>query len=131
MTTLESLLANGDRQALEELAVDLYEWLSMVRLDSPRISVNDNIDPFLSRYRVPGGAQSSGQICKLSWRGFMSAEWLRDVVIDVLHLSSPHSWFSISSTTFAKSLQGGSEELSLLKPPNTSGEYLMWQVKGV
>ncbi|KAK5996616.1 hypothetical protein PT974_01953 [Cladobotryum mycophilum] len=50
------MLAEGDQEGLEEIATDIYEWLSLVRLESPRVTANDSIDPYLSRgsYPQPG-----------------------------------------------------------------------------
>ncbi|KAH8177755.1 ribonuclease P 40kDa (Rpp40) subunit domain-containing protein [Sarocladium implicatum] len=51
-----SIVASGDRPAMEAAAADLYEWLSLVRLDSPRIQTGDSIDAYLSRYDAPDAA---------------------------------------------------------------------------
>ncbi|CAM1507392.1 Fc.00g070330.m01.CDS01 [Cosmosporella sp. VM-42] len=50
------ILATGDRTALEETTTEFYEWLSLIRLGSPRVEPHDDIDPYLSRYRIPEGA---------------------------------------------------------------------------
>ncbi|KFG86630.1 putative ribonuclease P protein subunit p40 [Metarhizium anisopliae] len=44
----------ADHAGLEERGTDLYEWLSLVRLESARVEPDDNIDPYLSRYCVTG-----------------------------------------------------------------------------
>ncbi|KAL7936423.1 ribonuclease P 40kDa subunit domain-containing protein [Trichoderma chlorosporum] len=48
-----TILAQGDREALEYSATEMYEWLSLVRLESPRVEEGDTIDPYLSRYSPP------------------------------------------------------------------------------
>ncbi|KAG7287673.1 hypothetical protein NEMBOFW57_007186 [Staphylotrichum longicolle] len=40
------------------------------------------------------------------------------------------AWFAFSTTTFSKGLAGDNAECTILRPPNASGEYLMWEVKG-
>ncbi|KFA63918.1 hypothetical protein S40285_03779 [Stachybotrys chlorohalonatus IBT 40285] len=53
------VLKNLDRTSLEEVATDIYEWLSLIRLDSPRVEVHDKIDPYLSQYSAPGSRMPS------------------------------------------------------------------------
>jgi ribonuclease P/MRP protein subunit RPP40 len=124
-----SFLSPDAREDFEDFSTGLYEWLSLVRLQSPRIEVGDQIDPYLSRYQVPEGG-TEGKICKISWQGFLAPAWSRQTLIDII-LALPHkAWFSFSTTTFSKGLAGGNTECSILRPPNSSGEYLMWEVKG-
>ena len=42
---------------MQEACGSLSEWIAMVQLGSPRVSVDDDIDPFLSRYTVPEADQ--------------------------------------------------------------------------
>lgn len=71
-------------------AAGLYEWLSLVSLESPRITADDAIDPYLSRYEVPdfeaAATETEGTIMikrlvKLRWHGlitpnFITSLWL-------------------------------------------------------
>ncbi|PHH68616.1 hypothetical protein CDD82_410 [Ophiocordyceps australis] len=123
------ILAQGDREMFEETATDLYEWLSLVRLQSPRIAANDNIDPFLSRYKVPADNKAKAQICMFRWQGFLSASWLQSVAMDALALCSPQQWISISATSIPQSISGDTNELSLLRPSGVANDYLMWEIK--
>ncbi|WZH43440.1 ribonuclease P 40kDa subunit [Fusarium acuminatum] len=123
------VLAENDREALEWFATESYEWVSLVRLGSPRVESQDSIDPYLSRYCVPGEATSASKICKLSWEGFMSAPWLRGLLMEVLAACPSGTWFSLSATCFSKSVSGNSDDLTILKPPNAAGKYLMWEIK--
>ncbi|KAI6768200.1 hypothetical protein HG530_006209 [Fusarium avenaceum] len=123
------VLAENDREALEWFATESYEWISLVRLGSPRVESQDSIDPYLSRYCVPGEATSASKICKLSWEGFMSAPWLRGLLMEVLAACPSGTWFSLSATCFSKSMSGNSDDLTILKPPNAAGKYLMWETK--
>lgn len=121
--------AAAAREDFEDFATDLYEWLSLVRLQSPRVQVGDQIDPYLSQYQIPEGGKE-GKICKISWQGFLSPSWARQTMIDIVAALPPRAWFSFSTTTFTKGLAGDNAECTILRPPNSSGEYLMWEVRG-
>ncbi|POR39002.1 Ribonuclease P protein subunit p40 [Tolypocladium paradoxum] len=120
-----SILSNGDRPALEETATELYEWLSLIRLQSPRVAASDTIDPYLSRYTAPS-SESGGhaQVCMLSWQGCIAASWLRDLVTDVLTACPPQQWFSISATGFSRTVPGNSNDLTLLRPSGVAGAWI-------
>jgi len=119
----------GARDDLESFSTELYEWLSLVRLGSPRIHPGDSIDPFLCRYQVPGSGDQ-GKLCKITWQGYLSPLWCRDTLVNVMAaLPTKSSWFSFSTTTFSKGVAGDTSECAILRPPNTTGEYLMWEVK--
>ncbi|KAF4978899.1 hypothetical protein FZEAL_4785 [Fusarium zealandicum] len=123
------VLANIDREALEYTATEVYEWISLVRLGSPRVESGDSIDPYLSRYSVPWDADEKATVCKLSWQGFMSAEWLRGLLMDILVTCPSGTWFSLSATCFSKSVTGNGNDLTILRPPAAAGKYLMWETK--
>ncbi|KAL6863636.1 ribonuclease P 40kDa subunit domain-containing protein [Trichoderma novae-zelandiae] len=125
------ILAQGDREALEYSATEMYEWLSLVRLESPRVVAGDSIDPYLSRYAPPeaDGAVAQTPVCKLSWQGFLSSSWLRSIFVDIVTSCPSQSWFALSSTTFSRNILGGCNELTFLRPPESSGEFLMWEIK--
>ncbi|KAF4962079.1 hypothetical protein FSARC_9813 [Fusarium sarcochroum] len=123
------ILADNDREALEYFATECYEWLSLVRLGSSRVKPQDSIDPYLSRYCVPGDAIKESKVCKLSWEGLMSTQWLRGLLMDVLAVYPSGTWFSLNATCFSKSVPGSSDDLTLLRPPNAAGKYLLWETK--
>ncbi|KAM0250682.1 hypothetical protein ACHAQJ_008516 [Trichoderma viride] len=126
-------LAQGDREALEHSATEIYEWLSLVRLESPRVVAGDSIDSYLSRYSLPEGnsATAQTQVCKLSWQGFLSSSWLRGLFVDIVTNCPSQSWFALSATTFSRNILGGCNELSFLRPPERSGEFLTWETKSL
>ena len=69
----------------EDWALETYEWLSLVAMESPRICSEDAIDPFLSRYQVPDGdSEKKVDIVTLTWTGFIPAAWVRQVFIHFL-----------------------------------------------
>ena len=66
----------------EDWALETYEWLSLVALKSPRIVVNDTIDPFLSRYQVPeGDLEKISNMVALTWTGLIPASWIMRLFI--------------------------------------------------
>lgn len=112
-----------------DTAVELYEWISLVRLRSPRVLFNDDIDPYLSRYTVPSypvGEMSVGQI---SWNGLLSSSWVSNLTSALMTACPEESWFAISATDMAASGLGGRSEITVLKPPGQSSRYLMWDIK--
>ena len=131
MRVPSATLADRNRPDLEDAAIELYEWLSLIRLESPRIAPDNDIDPYLSRYSSPGDTESKMRVCKISWQGFISADWLRDLAILAFGTcSSSSSWFSLDSTSFSKNINSSSSELLLLKPSSSAGEYLTLQMTG-
>ena len=69
---------------LEDWALDTYEWLGLVSIQSPRVQASDKIDSYLSRYQVPSGEDDSATQCnmiKMSWKGFIPISWIRDLFI--------------------------------------------------
>ncbi|CAK7217308.1 hypothetical protein SCUCBS95973_003104 [Sporothrix curviconia] len=140
-----SLLVGGgvgsDRLETEEAVVELYEWLSLVRLGSPRVEAADTIDQYLSRYSVPssGGETSEtpvGDLCTLRWRGFFSPTWACQTLLDALvampFSPSANAWLAMSVSGFATSmgLTGDSAECTFFRPSDTPREYLLWEVHG-
>ena len=66
----------------EDWALEIYEWLSLVALKSPRIVVNDAIDPFLSRYQVPDAVLGrDSNMVALTWTGLIPASWIMQLFI--------------------------------------------------
>ncbi|KAF4949989.1 hypothetical protein FGADI_8527 [Fusarium gaditjirri] len=123
------VLSENDRESLEYFATEVYEWLSLIRLGSSRVEPRDTIDPYLSKYSVPGDDPKESKVCKLSWEGFMSAQWLRGLLMDVLVSCPSRTWFSLSATSFSRSVPGNSDDLTILRPPSAAGRYLMWETK--
>jgi hypothetical protein len=89
---------SGDGLELDydDHVVALYEWLSLLSLDSPRIRKNDAIDPYLSRYAVPndGDAGEARAVVRVKWTGFLPIQWfselwLKSLSVESLQSSSP------------------------------------------
>lgn len=126
--TIESIAPSANEN-FEDFSTRLYEWLSLARLQSPRIGSRDAIDPYLSRYQVPDGEQQA-KICLITWQGFLAPSWSRQLLIDTITALPSKTWFSFSTTTFSKGLAGDNSECTILRLPDSSGEYFMWEVKG-
>ncbi|KAF6834503.1 ribonuclease p protein subunit [Colletotrichum musicola] len=124
-------IENGDRAGLEDFATETYEWLSLIRLQSPRVAAGDKIDPYLSRYQIPGDSDAPphGKVCKITWQGFFTSNWMRSVLINTLTALPSRAWFSLSATSFAKGMAGDSGEVAFLRPPESSGHYLLWEIR--
>ncbi|CAK7272339.1 hypothetical protein SEPCBS119000_005072 [Sporothrix epigloea] len=131
--------AGNDHLETEEAVVELYEWLSLVRLGSPRVEAADKIDPYLSRYAVPSpdvgesAASSVKDLCTLRWRGFFSPTWACQTLLGALvamPTSAADAWLAMSVSGFAtsKGLTGESAECTFFRPSDAPSEYLLWEV---
>jgi len=111
----------------------MYEWLSLVRLQSPRVRAGDTIDPYLSRYQIPGGPdeQQAASLFKVGWEGFFPSSVARQLLVDAIVALPPKAWFAVSISTFAssKDLAGDGAECTIMRPPTAPGDYLLWEVK--
>lgn len=123
------IVGSGDRASFEDASTECYEWLSLIRLGSPRVEAQDSIDPYLSRYQVPGEEGGEVTMCKLSWQGFMSSNWLHELLIEIIVAAPSASWFSLGATCFSRRVSGGADEVALLRPPRAEGKFLMWETK--
>lgn len=126
-----AILEPQNRLDLDDFALDIYEWLSLVRLNSPRLRVGDKIDPYLSDYSVPGQAEEiqEGKLCRISWQGFISPKWTQKLLADVILALPSKSWFSLSVTSFAKGIVGDTADCTILRPPDSPKEYFLWDIK--
>ncbi|KXJ91649.1 ribonuclease P 40kDa subunit [Microdochium bolleyi] len=125
-----TVLAGSDRLEFDEFSVDVYEWLSLIRLESPRVAAGDNVDPYISSYVPPRATEDAkpGSLCKITWQGFMPASWTQRVLAEVALAVPIQQWFALSATAFAKGTAGEASEWTILQPPGAPGEYLLWDV---
>ncbi|KAF3766753.1 hypothetical protein M406DRAFT_39069 [Cryphonectria parasitica EP155] len=116
---------------LPEAVADIYEWLSLVRLQSPRITAADAIDPFLSRYETPGSPdeQSVTKLCTISWEGLLPPSFAQELLADVISKLPSRGWVSLSVSSFSKTLYGDAAESTFLRPPGAPKEYFLWDIK--
>lgn len=109
----------------EDFAADIYEWLSLVMLNSPRIDPNDKIDPVLSRYSVPGDLVIGGKLVKITWRGFISPAWTHSMLVSILLAFPQDAWFGYCVSGFPIK---ESKDCMILKIPDAAGEYFLWDI---
>lgn len=116
----------------EYFATETYEWLSLVRLQSPRVEPDDGIDSYLSRYQLPGTWEDREptKLCKVIWQGFLSPSWTKKTLIDLTLALPAKSWFAFSATTFSQGMMGDVQECIVMRPPDSHGEYIQWDTKG-
>lgn len=69
---------------LQETCGSISEWLSLVQLSSPRVSADDHIDPYLSRYAVPGSDKAIIDLISLKWHGLISSTWTAQILVALL-----------------------------------------------
>lgn len=75
-------LSSDSDADFEDWALETYEWLSLVALESPRILSEDTIDPFLSRYQIPHNDSGKAlNMITLTWTGFIPALWIMHLFI--------------------------------------------------
>ncbi|KAL2430812.1 hypothetical protein ABEF95_013579 [Exophiala dermatitidis] len=92
---------------VQESILDLFEYIDMLALGSPRLDAFDHIDPFISRYRVPdqdqdqdthtNAAAATGisttspsksiQVMTLTWTGLIPIEWILELLCEVIKRS--------------------------------------------
>ncbi|KAJ2984595.1 hypothetical protein NUW58_g5975 [Xylaria curta] len=127
-----AVLADQTRQELDEYATEIYEWLSLVRLESPRVAAADNIDPYLSTYTVPGNPSESNEdrLCKISWQGFIPPSWAANTLAELIKALPPKAWFSFSTTPFTRVAMGYGADCTIMRPPNSPGDYVLWEIRG-
>jgi ribonuclease P/MRP protein subunit RPP40 len=65
---------------LQEHLGSLLEWIALVQINSPRVSGEDDIDPFLSRYSVPENCEPSDLI-SVKWHGYISSRWVMELFL--------------------------------------------------
>lgn len=111
----------------EDYAVETHEWLSLALLESPRLNPEDNIDSFLSRYTVPGET-TDGKLAKITWQGFMAPSWTHRNFVKILLAIPKEAWFAYSVSGFAEGWTAGGQNSLILKLPNSSSDFVLWDV---
>ncbi|ROW07030.1 hypothetical protein VPNG_06620 [Cytospora leucostoma] len=125
------LVSGKEVQDLPDFAGEIYEWLSLVRLQSLRVSPKDDIDPYLSRYQVPGDSDQNTRLklCTITWEGFLSPNFGRQLLVDAILALPSGAWFSVTVSSFSKGFSGDAAESTFLRPPESVGEYLLWDIR--
>lgn len=132
MKTLTADLVSGaESQELPQALSDIYEWLSLIRLQSPRVSSKDSVDPFISRYQPPTEAseQNCTEICTITWEGLLPPAFAQKLLVDLILRLPSHDWVTLSVSSFSKGVRGDGAECTFLRPPETPSEYMLWEVR--
>ncbi|OJI86773.1 hypothetical protein ABZX51_002962 [Aspergillus tubingensis] len=93
---------------LEDHCNELSEWLAMVSLESPRVSVYDDVDPYLCRYSVPDlDNAKSTNLVSLKWHGLVPSRWIIELLVAILKETAPKSiapyaWFALSASALGR-----------------------------
>ncbi|RFU36008.1 hypothetical protein B7463_g405, partial [Scytalidium lignicola] len=112
----------------EEFSCEIYEWLSLVCLESPRIDPDDNIDSFLSRYVPPGSSNTSATLVKVTWQGFLTSSWAHKMFVQALLAIPRDAWFAYSVGSFSEEKSGNTKACTVLKLHTNSNEYVLWEL---
>lgn len=114
-----------------EFTTDIYEWLSLIQLESPRVDANDRIDSFLSRYTPPEASPDSipENLVKVSWSGFLAPSWAHETFVQFVLAASSKFWFAFAATGIQASMAGDARDCTVLKIPGHSSEFLLWEVE--
>ena len=82
----EKILSEApSEELLKDQCENLSEWLAMVALDSPRVSKDDDIDPYLSRYSVPDNEDlKSTDLVSLKWKALIPSTWILALFLALL-----------------------------------------------
>ena len=111
ITTLQGVKVPGFPQDIQEgdyaQATELLEWLSLATANSPRIRADDDIDSYLSRYRVgleeesftDMTTSSPQNVATLRWHAFIPSTFVKDVFLAALKASGS-KWFGMSVNAF-------------------------------
>ncbi|KAL1988258.1 hypothetical protein VTN96DRAFT_233 [Rasamsonia emersonii] len=119
----DQITALETEEDIRDYCNDISEWLALVSLDSPRVSANDNIDPYLSRYAVPQQdlAKSSATV-SLKWHGLIPSQWIIHLFISILReriLREPHpnAWFALSCSALGRDAVESKDGYTILYLP--------------
>lgn len=125
------LIADGRDEELPAFAGEIYEWLSLLRLESPRVSSADSVDPYLSRYRPPGGPGQwpLARLVTVVWEGLLPPCLARNLLVETILALPSQSWFSMSVSAFPRGFPGDAAETTFVRPPASPSEFLLWDIR--
>jgi ribonucleases P/MRP protein subunit RPP40 len=115
-----------------DFSVELYEWISLLSLESPRVDPNDSIDPFLSRYAPPIAKDQNLDVTKLvkiSWHGFAASCWAHKIFVQAFLAAKPRMWFTFSVFGFNDCSRTGGGDCTIWKLPGAQNEYMLWEIE--
>lgn len=110
------------REGVDDFAGSLYEWLSLVSLESPRITAHDSVDPFLSRYAVTGTEIAVTQtLRRIRWEGLLPAAWASELLLRTLiglRSAASTSWFALNALGFEGGFPEAAHGYTVLRVPS-------------
>ncbi|MCJ1223615.1 hypothetical protein MMC12_000258 [Toensbergia leucococca] len=149
---LDASALGASSSELSDWATEVYEWLSLIALQSPRVQSGDAIDPYLCRYSVPENSSTAiaNNFMILRWTGLIPSFWIRKLFIACIkklikffmrtislacrsrNVSVGLDWFTLSSSAFRTEVANAQEGYTILRlptneptghlPEDTSGE---------
>lgn len=80
-----AITETSSQEDLQDKCGSLSEWLAMISIESPRVSADDDVDPYLSRYSVPDVDNAKpSELVSLKWHGFASSKWIMQLLFQLL-----------------------------------------------
>lgn len=90
----------------QDTPTELLEWLSLAMSKSPRVNTGDQVDPYLSRYRVPGtddetdtATTNTKELCRIRWHGLIPTSVVQTIVIAAMKADGS-TWFGLRTRAF-------------------------------
>lgn len=125
------IIADSGDEGLPAFAGEIYEWLSLLRLESPRVSSADSVDPYLSRYRTPREPDQwpVARLVTVVWEGLLPPYLARNLLVGTILALPSQSWFAMSVSAFPKGFSGDAAETTFLRPPGSPSEFLLWDIR--
>ncbi|OKL60172.1 hypothetical protein UA08_04637 [Talaromyces atroroseus] len=140
--SLDEIPPSSSPRDLEEYCNEVSEWLALVSLRSPRISVDDVIDPYLSRYAVPHAESTLPQptaLVSLRWQGAMASRWITQlftlfILEQRLHTDCLNAWTALSASAFRRVAVENADGYTILSIPEKArpmgNSFISWDFIG-
>ncbi|KAJ5730000.1 uncharacterized protein N7483_004508 [Penicillium malachiteum] len=105
---------------LQEACGSVSEWIALAQMRSPRLSAEDEVDPYLCRYSIPRSEKSnSDDLVSLKWHGLISPQWTISLFSAMLsQVGKCNSWFIISAAALGKQAVEGRDGYTIVAAPN-------------
>ncbi|CDM36796.1 Ribonuclease P, Rpp40 [Penicillium roqueforti FM164] len=112
------VLENMSEDDLQEYCGSLSEWIAMVQMASPRLSGEDDVDPYLSRYAAPDAEEGqASDLMSLKWHGLISSRWTMQLFLNMLQ-NTKASWFALAVATLGKEAVEGRDGFMVMVLPS-------------
>ncbi|KAK6381650.1 hypothetical protein LTS17_004709 [Exophiala oligosperma] len=143
-TSLPTLPGLKPAEETQESIHDLFEFVDMLALASPRVQTTDNVDPFLSRYQVPDLSESTtdsrgASVKVVTWTGFVPAQWTLELlcaiikqsrVQDLSRLDRASKWLGLCVTAHKVQPMGQIEGYTVLVQPEAGTDHALGANEG-